>query len=141
MCKVANFMKKLIIQWRVFRKPLKLLTQLMVQVTFISRPTYMRNWSKIGRCESQLLLIWYGMTPYKHRLPAASGSGTTFGFIRKHCIILRVAKFFIKGCVALHWTKSIGGEELFLRNSKSDCSFVAGMENVLFLSNLVAAAK
>ena len=34
----------------------------MVQVTFISRPTYMRNWSKIGRRESQLLLIWYGMT-------------------------------------------------------------------------------
>eukprot|EP00731_Ephydatia_muelleri_P010026 Em0005g612a len=34
----------------------------MEKVTFISRPTYMRNWSKIGRRESQLLLIWYGMT-------------------------------------------------------------------------------
>ena len=32
------------------------------------------------------------LLPYKHRLPAASGSGTTFGFIRKHCIILRVKK-------------------------------------------------
>ena len=60
-----------------------------------------------------------------------------FYFIRKHCIILRVkklAKFFIKGCVVLHWTKPKGGEELFLRNSKSDCSFVAGTENVLFPS-------
>ena len=27
----------------------------MVQVTFILRPTYMRSWSKIGRCESQLI--------------------------------------------------------------------------------------
>ena len=60
-------------------------------------------------------LTSFVLLPYKHRLPAASGSGTTFGFIRKHCIILRVkklAKFFINGCVVLHWTKSKGGEEL-----------------------------
>ena len=34
----------------------------MVQVTFISRPTYMRSWSKIGRRESQLLLTIVGLT-------------------------------------------------------------------------------
>ena len=34
----------------------------MVQVTFISRPTYMRSWSKIGRREPQLLLTIVGLT-------------------------------------------------------------------------------
>lgn len=35
----------------------------MVQVTFISWPTYITRWSKIERCESQLWFIIHGLTP------------------------------------------------------------------------------